>query len=45
MKTEINYELINDMYISWLNERDAFIQRKIKDDIKSKFSPYEFLMY
>lgn len=45
MKTEINYELINDMYMSWLNERDPFIQRKIKDDIKSKVSLYEFLMY
>lgn len=45
MKNEINYELINDMYIAWLNEREPFMQRKIKDDMKSKITPYEFLMY
>lgn len=45
MKTEINYELINDLYIAWLDELELFKQRKIKEDIKSRISPYEFLMY
>ena len=44
-KNEINYNLINDLYIEWLNERDPFMQRKSKENIKSKISPYEFLMY
>ncbi len=45
MKKEINYELINDLYMRWLNERDSFIQRKIKDDIINRISPYELLIY
>ena len=45
MKKEINYELINDLYMRWLNERDPFIQRKIKDDIINRISPYELLIY
>lgn len=45
MKKEINYELINDLYMKWLNERDPFMQRKRKDDIINKISPYELLMY
>lgn len=44
-KKEINYELINDLYISWLNERDPFMQRKKKEDIKNRISPYELLIY
>lgn len=42
---EINYDLINDLYMGWLNERDPFMQRKRKEDIKSRVSPYELLMY
>lgn len=45
IKKEINYELINDLYMRWLNERDPFIQRKRKDDIKNRISPYELLIY
>ena len=45
MKKEINYEWINDLYMRWLNERDPFIQRKIKDDIINRISPYELLIY
>ncbi len=45
MKREINYELINDLYMRWFNERDPFIQRKIKDDIIKRISPYELLIY
>ncbi|MCI8587257.1 MAG: hypothetical protein HFJ49_01430 [Clostridia bacterium] len=44
-ESEINYDLINDLYLSWLNEQDPFMQRKKKDDIKNRVSPYEFLMY
>lgn len=43
-ENEINYELINNLYISWLNEQDPFVQRKKKDNIKNRISPYEFLM-
>ena len=45
MRTEINYDLINELYYAWLNERDPFVQRKRKDDIQNRFSPYEFLIY
>lgn len=45
MKTEINYSLINDLYIAWLNEQDPFMQRKRKEDIRRIVSPYELLMY
>lgn len=45
MKREINYELINDLYMRWLNECDPFMQRKIKDDIIKRISPYELLIY
>lgn len=47
MRTEnkIDYDLINELYYKWFNERDAFVQRKRKEDIKSRFSPYEFLTY
>lgn len=42
---EINYELINDLYMAWRNERDPFMQRKRKEEVKSKVSQYELLMY
>ena len=44
-KREINYDLINDLYMGWFNERDPFVQRKRKEDIKERISPYELLMY
>ena len=43
-ENEINYDLIDDLYISWLNARDPFMQRKKKDNIKNRVTPYEFLM-
>ena len=44
-KRDINYDFINDLYIRWLNERNPFVQRKIKENIKERISPYELLMY
>lgn len=45
MKTEsgINYELINKLYMEYLNEQDPFIQRKRKEDLKSKVSRTWFI--
>lgn len=45
MKTEngINYELINKLYMEWLNEPDPFMQRKRKEDLKSQVSRTRFL--
>lgn len=45
MKTEINYNMINDLYMGWLNETDPFMQRKRLDDIKRRISPHDLLMY
>jgi len=45
MNKEINYDLINDLYMSWYNDRDPFTQRDKKEDIKRKISPYELLIY
>ena len=45
MKTEINYNMINDLYMGWLNERDPFMQRKRLDDITRRISPHDLLMY
>ena len=42
---EINYELIDELYYEWRNERDPFAQRNKRDEIKRKISPYEFLAY
>ena len=42
---EINYDLINDLYMGYVNERNPFVQRQKKEDIKSKISPYELLIY
>lgn len=40
-----NYDLINKLYMDWLNEKDPFVQRKKKDYIKSNVSRYDLLMY
>lgn len=45
MKKENNFELIHKLYIEWLNEEDIFMKRKRKEDIKSKVSKYDMLMY
>ena len=40
-----NYESMRELYYRWLNERDVFEQRRLKEEIKSRFSPYEFLNF
>lgn len=47
MKTgnRTDYELINELYMGYLNEQDIFMQRKRKEEIKSKVSRYDLLMY
>lgn len=47
MKNEnkTNYELVNELYMGWLNEQNSFMQRKRKEDIKRKVSRYDLLMY
>ena len=40
-----DYNLINKLYMDWLNEEDPFMQRKKKDYIKSNVSRYDLLMY
>ena len=40
-----NYESMKKLYYRWLNERDVFEQRRLKEEIKSRFSPYEFLNF
>ncbi|MCI9038275.1 MAG: hypothetical protein HFJ29_00080 [Clostridia bacterium] len=44
MKTEngINYELVNRLYMEWLNEQDPFMQRKRKEELKRKVSRTRF---
>ncbi len=42
---EINYDLIDELYYEWRNERNPFAQRNKRDEIKRKISPYEFLVY
>ena len=42
---QINYNMINDLYMGWLNESNPFMQRKRKEDIIRTISPYELLMY
>lgn len=45
MKRQINYEQINDLYIAWLNERDPFVQRQRKEEIRKRISKSDFLIY
>lgn len=45
MKKQINHEYINELYMAWLNERDPFMQRKRKEEVRNKISPYELLLY
>lgn len=44
-ENRINNDLINELYYRWLNERDVVVQSKLKQDIKNRVSPYEFLLY
>lgn len=44
-ETEINFYFIDELYLGWVNEQDPFMQRKRKEDIKSKVSPHDLLMY
>lgn len=43
MKTD--YELVNELYMSYVNEQSPFMQRKIKEDIKKRVSKCDLLMY
>lgn len=45
MKNNIDFGFINDLYMSYRNERDIFAQRRKRDEIKRRISPYELLMY
>lgn len=45
IENSTNYELINKLYMEWLNEQEPFVQRKRKEEIKSKVSRYDLLMY
>ena len=40
-----NYRKIRELYYRWRNERDVFAQRKLKEEIKNRFSPNEFLKF
>ena len=42
---KIDFDLIDSLYMGWRNERDTWMQRKRKEEIKSRISPYELLMY
>lgn len=44
-QNKINFNLINELYMAWVNERDPFMQRKRKEDIRRSVSSYELLMY
>ena len=41
----VNYDLINELYMGWLNEEDVFIKSKKKDEIKKQISPHDLLAY
>ena len=47
MKNErqVEYDFVNKLYMEYINEQNPFHQRKIKDEIKSRVSPYELLRY
>jgi len=45
IESDIDYDFVNGLYYKLLNERDLIVRRKLKEDIKSRFSPYEFLKY
>lgn len=40
-----DYDFINELYMSLINEQNPFMQRKIKENIKNQVSRYDFLMY
>lgn len=45
MNKKFDYQLIDNLYMKWENERDIFKKKEIKNEIIDKISPYEFLMY
>ncbi len=40
-----NYDLINELYMGWLNEEDVFSKSKKKEEIKKQISPHDLLAY
>ena len=43
--SNIDYSFINKLYYNWLNERDVIAQRRLKEDIKRRVSPCDFLNF
>lgn len=41
----VNYDLIDELYMDWLNEEDIIIKRKKKEDIRRQISPHDLLAY
>lgn len=41
----VNYDLINELYLDWLNEEDVFMKGKKKEEIKKQISPRDLLVY
>ena len=47
MKIDINidYDFISELYYRWFNERDVIVKNKLKEDIKRRISPHDFLKF
>ena len=47
MKTDmdIDYDFISQLYYRWFNERDVIVKNKLKEDIKRRISPHDFLKF
>jgi len=45
MQTNSNYDLINRLYLDWLNEHDPIIKNQREKYIRNNVSLYDFLMY
>lgn len=45
MKKITDFNSINELYLSWLNETDSVKQSRIKEEIRKSVSPYDFLKY
>ena len=44
-ESNIDYDFIKELYYRWLNERDVIVQRRLKEDIKRRISPHDFLNF
>ena len=47
MKTDmdIDYDFLSQLYYRWFNERDVIVKNKLKEDIKRRISPHDFLKF